>query len=80
MLIISASPHGPGLCTFILTLASLVLCGVTLPFSLIFCLKVTFLVGHILFLLVVVVFLVIVISYYPSIHVIVMNLVCVCVY
>ena len=40
VLIISASPHNPGVCTIILTLASLVLIGVTLPFSLVFCLKV----------------------------------------
>ena len=42
VLIISASPHNPGVCTIILTLASLVLIGVTLPFSLVFCLKVNF--------------------------------------
>ena len=42
VLIISASPHNPGVCTIILTLASLVLIGVTLPFSLVFCLKVYF--------------------------------------
>ena len=37
---IPASPHGPGVCSLILTVASLLLIGVTLPFSLIFCLKV----------------------------------------
>ena len=50
ILIISASPHGPGLCTFILTLASLLLIGVTLPFSLVFCLKVIFFIIDILLL------------------------------
>ena len=38
---IPASPHGPGVCSLILTVASLLLIGVTLPFSLIFCLKVS---------------------------------------